>query len=196
MELLTFSVGPLAANCYLLWNETTLEATIIDPGDDGDFLSEKIIALGLNLKQILLTHGHFDHVLGLLPLHLNFPEAKIYLNQEDKFLYDQAEKSAKHWVPGYSPDPVPDNLVTTPPDLVKTIATPGHTPGSVCYYLKAENWLFTGDTLFQGSVGSTNHKYSSPLKLSQSLAKLKQLPGETVIYPGHGEPSTIKIELS
>ena len=196
-----FVVGTLATNCYLVWEETKGRSVVIDPGDDGDFVSDQIAARHLDLQAILLTHGHFDHCLGVLPLKLNF-NAPVYLHQRDHGLYTRAEGSADYWQPLVPHDPLPpvDSFFpgSHPPSTLydlQVLHTPGHTPGSVCFYLPKAGYLFTGDTLFKGSVGETRHQYSSALKLSSSLKKLSLLPPETVVYPGHGEPTTIGDEF-
>lgn len=189
-------VGPLSTNSYLVSDHES-QAFLIDPGDDGDYLSEQITRQNLSLSHILLTHGHFDHVLGLLPLHLNFPDADIYLHPADHFIYQQATSSATHWVgQGYSPDPPPPFTSTTSlPSNLELLETPGHTPGSVCFYDRNNNWLFSGDILFQGAVGRTDLSYSSPLKLANSLQRLTNLPGDTIVYPGHGPSTTLSQEI-
>lgn len=193
-----FPVGPLETNCYLLSSEG--QGILIDPGEDGDFLSEKLTHQNLTLEAILFTHAHFDHILGLLSLHLNFPQAPIYLNQADHFLYKKAASSAVHWVgEGYSPDPLPPVTSVSPtlPEIVNSpvlIPTPGHTPGSVCFYFPANNLLFSGDTLFKNGVGRTDLSYSDPNLLKSSLKALLKLPKETIVYPGHGNSTTIMEE--
>lgn len=201
MRIETYILGPLDSNCYLLHDDTH-EAAIIDPGGEGDYLSELIIRNNLDLRHILLTHAHYDHVLGILPLKLNF-NCQVYLHEKDAPLYKNATSSHSHWH-NRSSDPLPS------PDVfykkgegirigiseLTVIETPGHTPGSVCLYLEGDSILFTGDTLFRRGVGRTDFSYSNPQSLRMSLEKLKKLPGETTIYPGHGEPSTIGDELS
>lgn len=201
MQVKTFALGPLSSNCYLIYDET-LEVSIVDPGGEGDYLSEIILRENLTLKSILLTHGHYDHVLGILPLKLNF-NPDIYLHFNDTFLYKKAPQSYSHWE-GLSPDPLPS------PDVffeegegirvgiseLTVIETPGHTPGSVCLYNRSDDFLFAGDTLFKGGVGRTDLSYSNESDLRHSLEKIARLPGETKIYPGHGETSTIARELN
>jgi glyoxylase-like metal-dependent hydrolase (beta-lactamase superfamily II) len=197
MQIKTLSVGQLQANCYLLWNEETLNCFIIDPGDDADFITEEVLRLGLNPQAILLTHGHFDHCLGCLELKLNF-NLPIYLHPKDNFLYQNAAKSADHWSATKAlkqPPTLPfPKEIKLDEKIVKIISTPGHTPGSVCFYAKP--YLFTGDTLFADTVGATNHAYSSRADLQKSLKTLAKLPPETEIYPGHGESSNLATALS
>lgn len=200
MKIETLTLGDLETNCYLVWDEDTRDAYIIDPADSGDFISEKILQYKLNPLGILLTHAHFDHVLGLLDLKLNF-HLPIYLHPADHFLFTQAEKSAQHWLkrtppPLPAPDRelIPDQILNFGDSSLTVIPTPGHTPGSVCLY--SPGILFSGDTLFRSGVGRTDFKYSSPDDLHASLKKLALLPPQTLVYSGHGEPTTIGQEFN
>lgn len=186
----TLTVGDLSTNCYLVSDSD--QCLIIDPGDDADFVTETIIAKKLVPKAILLTHGHFDHVLGCLELKLNF-NLPIYLNEQDKKLYTSANQSALHWLKKKTLKVPPIDQFIKEGDEIKVgaekltvIETPGHTPGSICLYDGRQN-LFTGDTLFAQGVGRTDFSYSKPLQLTKSLAKLSKLPDNTLIHPGHGE---------
>lgn len=199
MGLLTIPVGQLRTNCYLIYDNFSRNSIIIDPGDDGDFLSEKLQSLGLSLKYILLTHGHFDHVLGILALKLNF-NPKILINHKDLFLYEGAPSSSLRWINQQAdPLPSPDLFIQEGEEVkagnitLKVIETPGHTPGSVCFYQKKNNRLFTGDLLFKNAVGRTDFSYASPSDLQASLKKISKLPKSTTIHPGHGAPSTLKL---
>ncbi len=188
------TVGDLETNCYLVSDSN--ECVIIDPGDDADFITETIINKKLKPTAIVLTHGHFDHVLGCLELKLNFT-IPIYLNEKDKKLYTSANQSATHWlkkktlkVPPIDQFIKEGSKIKIGSESLTVIETPGHTPGSVCFYDGQKN-LFTGDTLFADSVGRTDFSYSKPLQLTKSLAKLFKLPGETIVYPGHGDSTTL-----
>ncbi|KKU88349.1 MAG: Hydrolase [Microgenomates group bacterium GW2011_GWF2_47_9] len=193
MYVRTLPVGPLTTNCYLI-EISESSCFVVDPGDEGDYISEKILKSRLSPLAILLTHAHFDHVLGLLPLHLNFPDTPIFLHPLDQFLYNQAVKSAKYWVSHYTPDPLPKVKLLSPLkhsfEGLKTIHSPGHTPGSVSYYFPTLKSLFPGDTLTQEPV-NTSHKYSSLADLTHSHLVLKSLPPSTIVYPGHGQSFAI-----
>lgn len=197
---LTLTLGALDTNCYLVWDEQSRQAVVIDPADDGGFISEQIVDQQLELQAIVLTHGHFDHVLGLLELKLNF-EVPIYLHPDDIFLIKQAQSSALHWLKR-SVDPVPlptDHLregqhLSLAGTSFQVIHTPGHTPGSVSLYNQENGLLFSGDTLFKSTIGRTDFKYSDPELMRASLRRLSELPPETNVYPGHGQPTTIKSE--
>jgi len=222
LKVKTLVVGDLSANCYILSSssevERNFECIIIDPGDEADFITQTIIENKLKPAAIVLTHGHFDHVLGCLELKLNF-SVPILINQRDQKIYSSANQSAKHWIGKSSLKVPPIDQFIKEGDQIKVgtgkltvIETPGHTPGSICLYHevaprtvarkdssevgRSESSLFTGDTLFAQGVGRTDFSYSQPLQLIKSLKKLFRLPPETVIYPGHGESTTMSLLVS
>ncbi|MBT3249491.1 MAG: MBL fold metallo-hydrolase [Candidatus Pacebacteria bacterium] len=192
MQIETLKLGQLDTNCYLAWCEITDEAIIIDPADEGGFISEKILELGLKPVAIILTHGHFDHILGLLELKLNFPQVSIMMHEADLFLTESVQKRAQHWLKmQVAPAPkidkflVEGDLVEFGQEVLTIIHTPGHTPGSIC--LHDDQMMFTGDTLFRdGVIGRTDLSYSSPKKMYKSLEKIRELSGSRQMYAGHG----------
>lgn len=200
MRVVCLQVGQLQTNCYFAWDENDFEAVIIDPGDDGDFIIQKIINLELHPKLILTTHGHFDHVLAVTELRLAF-KIPFLMHQADLFLIKRAGETARYFT-SIDADPLlpPDNFFTQNmvikfgKESLKVIETPGHTPGSVSFY--SPGILFSGDTLFCHSVGRTDFSYSSQPLLKKSIKKLLRLPRETTVYPGHGEETTIGEEIN
>lgn len=195
-------LGELESNCYLVWDEKSKEGVIIDPGDEGDFIVEEVRALGIIPIFILATHGHFDHVLGALDVKLSFG-IDFACSPKDKFLLDRQEQTVKHFL---KKDLKIPNIKEIDRDLdsqdffylgeekVEIIKTPGHTPGGVSFYSKEAGLLFTGDTIFAHSRGRTDLSYSSTKKIYESIKKLMELPGETIILPGHGEETSVGTE--
>lgn len=191
-------LGQLDTNCYLVWNKQTLEAIIIDPADDGTAISDQILELQLKPKYIVLTHGHFDHCLGLLEVKLNFG-VPILMHQADQFLLDSLPQRAKHWIHQIVPPAPPVDQYLDEGDVIKlgkstfrVLHTPGHTPGSIS--LLTDNLVFSGDTLFKGSIGRYDFNYSSYKDLQHSLKRLLELPPDMEVYSGHGEMTVIKNE--
>lgn len=206
MIIKTLTVGSLQTNCYLLTDEQAQQTIIIDPGDEADFITTTILENKLTPVAILLTHGHYDHCLGVLELQLNFPTRNassiadrvgnipVYLHKNDLSIYQKAHISAKHFsnikIP---PLPAINNYLENSQTIsfgessLQVVHTPGHTPGSCCFL--SNNHLFTGDTLFASGLGSTDHKYSSKSDLKNSLQSLRSLtqalPNNPLIYPGH-----------
>lgn len=201
LKIKTLTLGELNTNCYIIYDSNTSEAWIIDPADCGDIISEEIIRENLNLTKIILTHGHFDHILGLLEIKLNFPQVQIYSHQDDLFLLKTAQKRALHWLKRQiDPVPLPDVFIKDK-DKIKigtsefiVIQTPGHTPGSIALYSKKENLLISGDTLFKQAIGRTDFKYSNHREIMQSLKKLLKLPKNTKVISGHGKETTVRNE--
>lgn len=197
MQIETFILGSLQTNCYLIWQDKTAQAFIIDPADDGDFLNEELLRRGLTLESIVLTHGHFDHCLGLLSLKSAWG-VPIMMNFADQFLLKNAQQSALHWL-GVEADPVPpadfDLADLTSVELIgenfQVIQTPGHTLGSVCLLHEKDKTLFSGDTIFaNGNIGRTDFAYSDGKKMKSSLEKLKQMQRNGLygqVFSGHGE---------
>lgn len=196
MRVERLQVGQLAANCYLVWDENTSHAVIIDPGDDADYIGRRINDFNLSPKLIIATHGHFDHVLAATELKLAF-NIPFLIHQADLPLLKRTAASAKYFT-GVPANPVPkvDQFIKDG-DAVKfglekltVLETPGHTPGGISLF--GHGLVFTGDTLFYQAVGQTDHRYSSKETLLASLKnKLFKLPDETLVYPGHGQETTI-----
>lgn len=200
MRITKYSLGELQANCYFLIEDKN--CLIIDPADDASFILEELQRQQLNLVGMLATHGHFDHVgaVGEIQLSLNVP---LYIFKEDQFLINRLGETAKHFL-GYDPHfvkPITVKYLTVINFQIsnfkfKILSTPGHTPGSCCFYFKNENALFTGDTLFKEGIGRTDLSYSSKNDLKTSLKKIFELPRETIVYSGHGEETILEDETS
>ena len=199
MKIEKFVLGQLQTNCYLVYDEFSLEGVVIDPGDEGDFISQKILDFGIDLKFIIATHGHFDHVLAALELKLNF-NIPFLMHQADLPILMRMQESARHFIDLKVDPPAKVDHFLKEGDIIKfgkeklkVFHTPGHTPGSVSLFSKGI--LFSGDTLFCQGVGRTDFSYSSAKQLTKSLKnKLFVLPSDTCVYPGHGDETIIKKE--
>lgn len=204
-DLYVFIVGPLKTNCYFLVNHQTKDTLIIDPGDEGDFLSEQIINLQLKPQAIIFTHGHFDHVSGALPLFFNFSSSRslpVFLHPADQFIYQRERATAFHFTQVKADPIIParnflslsqfQTLLGSFFASTQIILTPGHTPGSATLYFPSEPLAFVGDLIFaDGSFGRTDFSYGDAKKLQQSLALLKKkFSQDTLICPGHESPFT------
>lgn len=193
------TLGVCATNCYFLYREGSGEVIFADPADRGADIYEALNKKGLAVEAILLTHGHFDHIWGAERLR-ELSGAKIYaLDAEqpvcrDAYVNVSAQAGRKATIE-------PDEWLTDGQKItfagisLEVIATPGHTAGSCCYYVPEAGFLIAGDTLFEGSVGRTDFPTGSMSRLVHSIKeKLFLLPGETKVYPGHGEATSIEEE--
>ena len=187
MDIEQLKVGPMDNFSYLLWDEASNEAAVIDPAWESEKIETAISEKGLKLKMALLTHAHPDHVNALQYFETKSPGLPVYLHEADLFLLERKPENLKKAQDGA--------VIETGHLKIKTIHTPGHTSGSVCYL--AETAVFTGDTLFVGECGRVDLPGSSAEALYESLRALAELPPETVIYPGHsynGNTSTIGVQ--
>ncbi|MGA9041429.1 MAG: MBL fold metallo-hydrolase [Terriglobales bacterium] len=190
-------VGPLQCNCSVIGDETTLEGMVIDPGDDIAEVLALIRKHNLQIKQIVITHAHIDHVGGAMKLRA-ITGAPILLNQNDYALLQMLDAQAA-WIGMAAPGKVEIDQSVVQGDAVKAgpveanvLHTPGHTEGSICLYFPLEKKLIAGDTLFAGSIGRTDLPGGSFEKIIDSLhEKVLTLPDDTVVVPGHGPLTTI-----
>ena len=180
MNIYSEAIGPLAANCYIY------NGNIIDPGDDVPALLAFIDSSGVQPEKILLTHGHFDHILGAAELKRRFG-CRIGISEADApMLHDRALCLAEFGSETPFEPLVPDFYLESCPEY-EIIPTPGHTKGSVCIYYNEAKLLFSGDTLFYHGFGRTDFPGGSMMELVASLRKLFELPYDTTVLPGHGE---------
>ena len=199
LDLQKCIVGSVFTNCYFLKNKETGEMLIIDPGDNAGKIEQKILEMQGKPMAILLTHGHFDHILAAEEIRKKY-NVPIYADQkEEKTLQDARINLTAYQGNGYT---LKADVYLTDLQVeelagfsVQMIETPGHTVGSCCYYLKDEDVLFSGDTVFCGSVGRTDFPGSSSAAIVNSLHRLLDaLPDETEVYPGHDVSTTIGYE--
>jgi len=198
MKIERLVVGQLETNCYLVWDQESSQGVIIDPGDAADLIINKIRDFDFQPQLILATHGHVDHLLAAEELRLAF-KIPFLLHPNDLFLLKKIPASARYWL-GIKAVLTPKvdqlikegDLIRFGQESLKVIETPGHSPGSVCFYRKGV--LFSGDTLFYQSVGRTDFSYGSSTQLQNSIKKLFCLPEKTTVYPGHGPVTTIEAE--
>ena len=191
MKVKLLRVGPIGTNCYILEDDQTSLAAVIDPGDEPELIQEALEKEGVEVRYLLLTHGHYDHTTAVPALHRVYPQADIYIHQadangagstlfplagevDDLKLYDEGD------------------VIRLGDHEIQVLHTPGHSPGSVT--LKVEDVLFTGDTLFAGSCGRTDLRGGSYEQIMQSLKRLGELKGDFHVCPGHEATSTLERE--
>ncbi len=201
MHVITFPAGPLQCNCSIIACPDTKEAAVIDPGGDVDEILKILQGNGLTVKYLLHTHAHFDHILGSRELKEK-TGAKICLHEGDDWLYENLGMQCGLF--GFQSDePLPVDMHLNDEEELKignikakVIHTPGHTPGSLCFEMSArDNLLYSGDTLFQHSIGRTDLWGGSFDEIIKSIrGKLFRLDDSTTVVPGHGPNTTIHQE--
>ena len=191
MKVKLLRVGPIGTNCYILEDDQTNLAAVIDPGDEPELIQEALEKEGVEVRYLLLTHGHYDHTTAVPALHRVYPQADIYIHQadangagstlfplagevDDLKLYDEGD------------------VIRLGDHEIQVLHTPGHYPGSVT--LKVEDVLFTGDTQFAGSSGRTDLRGGSYEQIMQTLKRLGELKGDFHVCPGHEATSTLERE--
>ena len=200
MKIKTLYFNPLRECCYIVWDETSRQCVLVDPGcyDAGEFsrLQHLVEEEKLTPTRILLTHGHFDHIFGLAKAARLWP-VPVCMHPDDRFQVRTAASFAAFLDMDFDPYEGPfeeiaeGDTIPVGEETFTVLYTPGHTDGCVCYYNAKQHLLFSGDTLFQGSVGRTDHPKGNYQKLLRSIDRLAELPAETQVYPGHGYPTTI-----
>jgi glyoxylase-like metal-dependent hydrolase (beta-lactamase superfamily II) len=201
METKTFTIGMFCTNCHVVFCHDTSEAIIIDPGSDEQHETERILKFidenALKPTLVINTHGHPDHTCGngTFKKAFNIP---ILVHKKDEHMFGMHGKAIARSLGFSNCSPQADryledgNIVNFGNENLKVIHTPGHTKGSIC--LLGHDEIFTGDTLFAGSIGRTDFPESSEKDMPQSLKKLARLPDSLAVFPGHGPTTTLSKE--
>ena len=199
MQIYNYMTGPLSVNTYLVVDEETKKGFIVDPGGEDKKLFQFVKENGITVEYIVLTHGHGDHICGIEAYQNAWPEALVVAHEEESALLNDSNRNYSSMTCGFPLSITPDHSVKDDEELdvgglvLKFLFTPGHTPGGMSIHVG--NCVFSGDTLFAGSVGRTDFPGSSFQKLKRSIEeKLYSLPDDTKVYPGHMGTTTIGIE--
>lgn len=205
MKINHYVVGQVQTNCYVVINEENKECFLIDPGASAKALAERIRKDELKPVAVLLTHGHFDHAGAAEELAKEF-DIKVYAHEAEKDTLSNPQKNVS-WMVGASESYHADvylkdeEVITLAGYEIKVFHTPGHTEGGCCYYIEAEDVVFTGDTLFAQSVGRTDFPGGSMSQIVRSineklmtLNEAGNLETDIMVYPGHNDPTTIETE--
>jgi len=191
----TLCVGMLQTNCYIVGCEETKEGVIIDPGGNAKRILAEVEKLGLKIKYIINTHGHFDHTLANKEV-VKATGAPLAIHSADAPMLTEGGGALLFGIIGKASPPadmmLEEGQVLTLGNIeLKVLHTPGHSPGSICLYNEKEGMLFDGDVLFNMGIGRTDLPGGNYHLMMDSLQRLLTLPDETMVYPGHGPPTTI-----
>ena len=193
-------LGPIGANTYILGDETSKKAILIDCTGDYLEIKKALDNDNLNLVAIFLTHGHFDHVLGVNDIKKIYPDVKVYINKEDEVLCQNIAVQCAHFGINSCDVPKIDEYIDENSKFdisgfdIKAISTPGHSKGSLCYLINGE--LFSGDTLFYTEIGRCDLFGGSFSEIEKSIrGKLFVLDDKTIVHPGHGQDTSIAYEI-
>ena len=197
MIIKSIPIGFIAANCYLLIDENSREAAVVDPGRYTDSLEKMIKDNGVTrLKYILATHGHFDHIMGIPELKKRYG-GQVMIHAQDAACLESAEKSCAQSATARRFEPSHADILLNDGDeiklgdtVIKVLHTPGHTPGGVCFIF--DDVILTGDTLFNGTVGRTDFPGGDFDVLMESMKKLASLKVDYRVFPGHNESTTLE----
>ena len=196
MEISVLRLGEIGTNCYIFRAEGSGKCGIVDPGDQGGQVAAWLMGRGLEPEAVLLTHGHFDHILGIPGLRKEWPSLPVYCHPADMGEGDAVRTFGQSFPTVRSFGNVTPyregDTVNVAGCTVEVLETPGHTPGSVT--LRAGDVLFTGDTLFAGSMGRTDLPGGDERQIMKSLRRLYELEGDYQVLPGHEEQSTLEQE--
>lgn len=198
MKIRSFTVGRMAAQCYIVSDEESNTAFMIDPGDNADYLLERLSEQSAELKYVILTHGHFDHVMAADEILKNTRAKLVVCDNEVPALTDPELGGFNSFGIGKFVPLRADIVVSDGDKLdfagheIEFLNTPGHTKGSMC--IKMGDVIFTGDTLFAGTCGRCDFAGGDYREMLDSLKRLAELSGEYTVYPGHGEATKMSIE--
>lgn len=199
VKISVHTVGAFAANCYLIVDDATGEAALVDPGAEGERVVAAVRESGATLQAVWLTHGHVDHVGGVAAVKREW-NVPVYLHPLDQPLYAAARRVAEMYglLPFDDPPPVDRALADNAQLRLGTLTfdvlhTPGHAPGHAVFV--GHGVMFAGDLLFAGSIGRTDLPFADPARMAESLERVSHLPERTLVYPGHGPSTTVAEEL-
>lgn len=200
MEIYVLPLGMLQTNTYIVYDQDTKEAFVVDPATKAELIADFIVSNNLKLQAILITHGHFDHIGAVCDLKIAFPDATIYMHQNDIAKLDNTQVSRTLGMSIKTKPFVVDKIVNDGDEIVvagntiKVMHTPGHSSGSVCYIMG--DVIFSGDTLFKDSYGRVQFADGSIEDIKQSIQNLFNLDGDYKVLCGHGEGTQLRAEAT